>query len=51
MKAVGYIRVSSEMQVKQGHSLAMQHQMIADYVHSKDWVLADLFCETARTGR
>jgi DNA invertase Pin-like site-specific DNA recombinase len=51
MKAVGYIRVSSEMQVKNGHSLDMQRQLIIDYVHSKGWGLADLFCETARTGR
>ncbi|MBI5029502.1 MAG: recombinase family protein [Chloroflexi bacterium] len=51
MKAAGYIRVSSEMQVKQGHSLDMQRKLITDYVHSKGWGLADLFCETARTGR
>ncbi|MBI5030141.1 MAG: recombinase family protein [Chloroflexi bacterium] len=51
MKAVGYVRVSSEMQVKQGHSLDMQHQMIADYVHSRGWGLSDLFCEIGRTGR
>ncbi|CAG0980106.1 Transposon gamma-delta resolvase [Anaerolineae bacterium] len=51
MKAVGYIRVSSEMQVKQGHSLDMQRKMITDYVQSKGWVWTDLFCETARTGR
>jgi site-specific DNA recombinase len=51
MKAVGYIRVSSEMQVKQGHSLDMQHQMITDHVHTMGWVLSDLFCEAAHTGR
>lgn len=51
MKVVGYMRVSSEMQVKQGHSLDMQRKMIADYVQSKGWVLSDFFCEMARTGR
>jgi len=51
MKAVGYIRVSSEMQVKQGHSLDMQRQMITDYVQSKGWALSDLFCETAQSGK
>ena len=51
MKAVGYIRVSSEMQVKYGHSLDMQRKLITDYVHSKGWVLSDLFCDTALTGR
>ena len=51
MKAVGYIRVSSEMQVKHGHSLDVQRQMITDYVHAKGWVLFDIFCETARSGK
>jgi DNA invertase Pin-like site-specific DNA recombinase len=51
MKAVGYIRVSSEMQVKQGHSLDMQRKMIVDYVQSKGWVLSELFCETAQSGK
>jgi DNA invertase Pin-like site-specific DNA recombinase len=51
MKAVGYIRVSSEMQVKQGHSLDMQRKLITDYVQSKGWVLSDLFCESAHTAK
>lgn len=51
MKAVGYIRVSSEMQVRQGHGLDVQRQMITNYVYSKGWILSDLFCETAHTGR
>lgn len=51
MKAVGYIRVSSEMQVKQGHSLDMQRKLITDYVQSNGWVLSDLFCESAFTAR
>ncbi len=51
MKVVGYIRVSSKMQAKYGHSLDMQRQMIIDFVRSKGWVLVDLFCKTARTGR
>jgi DNA invertase Pin-like site-specific DNA recombinase len=51
MKAVGYIRVSSKMQAKQGHSLDMQRKMIADYVRGKGWILSDLFCETAQSGK
>ncbi len=51
MKAVGYIRVSSEMQVKQGHSLDMQHKLIMDYVHHQGWILVDFFCDTALTGQ
>ena len=51
MKAVGYIRVSSEMQVKQGHSLDMQRKLNPDYVQSKGWVLSDLLCETAQSGK
>ena len=51
MKAAGYIRVSSEMQFKQGHSLTMQRQLITDYVHSKGWQLDEVFCESARSGR
>ncbi|CAG0941234.1 hypothetical protein ANRL1_00459 [Anaerolineae bacterium] len=35
MKAAGYIRVASNMQVENGHSLDMQRKLIADYVQSK----------------
>jgi DNA invertase Pin-like site-specific DNA recombinase len=39
------------MQVKHGHSLDMQCKLIADHVQSKGWMLSDLFCETAQSGR
>lgn len=51
MKAVGYIPVSSEMQVKHGHSLDMQRKLITDYIQSKGEVFSDLFCESAYTAK
>ncbi len=51
MKAAGYIRVSSDMQVEHGHSLDMQRKLIADYVYSQGWQLEEIFCESARSGR
>ena len=50
MKAVGYIRVSSEMQVETGYSLDAQRAFITDYVRTKGWTLVDIFCDAGLSG-
>ncbi len=39
----GYIRVSTEGQVKQGYSLAEQHAEIEKYCSSKSYNLIEIF--------
>lgn len=50
MKSVGYIRVSSDMQVETGHSLDAQRAFITDYAHTKGWTLVDIFCDPGLSG-
>jgi site-specific DNA recombinase len=50
MKAVGYIRVSSEMQSKDGHSLDAQRTLITDFVRAKGWTLDEIFCDAGLSG-
>jgi len=50
MKAAGYIRVSSEMQIETGHSLDAQRFMIKEYVRSKGWMLSEVFCDPGLSG-
>ncbi len=50
MRAAGYIRVSSEMQVENGHSLETQAQLIRDYCQQHGWTLVELFTDAANRG-
>lgn len=50
MKAVGYIRVSSEMQIETGHSLDAQRTLITDFVRAKGWSLSQIFCDAGLSG-
>lgn len=50
MKAVGYIRVSSEMQIETGHSLDAQRTIITEYVRAKGWTLGEVFCDPGLSG-
>jgi site-specific DNA recombinase len=50
MKAVGYIRVSSEMQIETGHSLDAQRTLITDFVRAKGWSLDEIFCDAGLSG-
>ncbi len=50
MKAAGYIRVSSEMQIETGHSLDAQRTMISDFVRAKGWTLGEVFCDPGVSG-
>jgi site-specific DNA recombinase len=42
MKVVGYLRVSTDKQVDEGHSLAVQQAKLEAYCLVKDWVLAEV---------
>ena len=50
MKAEGYIRVSSEMQIETGYGLDAQRAFITDDVHHKGWTLVDIFCDAGLSG-
>ena len=50
MKALGYIRVSSEMQVETGHSLDAQRTLITDFINAKGWSLGEIFCDAGLSG-
>jgi len=50
MKAVGYIRVSSEMQIETGHSLDAQRTLITEFVRAKGWTLGEIFCDAGLSG-
>ncbi|MCL5951370.1 MAG: recombinase family protein [Chloroflexi bacterium] len=50
MRAVGYIRVSSEMQIETGHSLDAQRTLITDFVRAKGWSLGEIFCDAGLSG-
>ncbi|MEX1000325.1 MAG: recombinase family protein [Thermodesulfobacteriota bacterium] len=49
-KAVGYIRVSTSIQVKEGESLSTQRQQIVDYAKNKDWELGDIYSDEGISG-
>jgi len=49
-KAVGYIRVSTIIQVKEGESLSTQKQQIVDYAKNKGWELDDIYSDEGISG-
>jgi site-specific DNA recombinase len=49
-KAVGYIRVSTIIQVKEGESLSTQKQQIVDYAKNKGWELGDIYSDEGISG-
>ena len=51
VRAVGYTRVSSFMQVEDGSSLDDQAARIARTVEERGWELVEIFADPARTGR
>jgi len=50
MNAVGYIRVSSEMQIETGHSLDAQRTLITEFARAKGWSLTEIFCDPGLSG-
>ncbi len=51
MKAIGYIRVSTEEQAKEGISLDNQASKIKAYCESQDWQLIKLFSDEGSSGK
>lgn len=51
MNAVGYIRVSTEEQAKEGISLNNQEAKIKAYCESQDWDLVRLFSDEGSSGK
>ena len=51
MKAIGYIRVSTEEQAKEGISLDNQEAKIKAYCESQDWQLIKLFSDEGSSGK
>lgn len=45
MKAIGYVRVSTEEQAKEGISLDNQTSKIKTYCESQDWELEKVFSD------
>jgi|TARA_B110000483_G_scaffold16027_1_gene17929 site-specific DNA recombinase len=50
MKVIGYIRVSSEKQVKEGYSLTLQRTKIEEYCKFKDNTLIDIYEDKGISG-
>jgi len=51
LKAVGYIRVSTEEQVKEGVSLEVQESRIRSYCEAKDWELVKMYHDEGESGK
>ena len=51
MKAIGYIRVSTEEQAKEGISLDNQASKIKAYCESQDWELEKVFSDEGSSGK
>jgi len=49
-KAVGYIRVSTSIQAKEGESLSTQKQQIEEYAKSKGWKLDHIYSDEGISG-
>ncbi len=50
MRAVGYIRVSTEEQANEGHSLDAQRDAIAAFCQARDWTLNEIFVDSGLSG-
>src|SRR4051794_28383514 len=50
MNVVGYIRVSTQGQAKDGYSLAYQEDEIRDYCEAQGWKLVHLFSDEGISG-
>jgi site-specific DNA recombinase len=48
--AVGYVRVSTQDQAREGHSLAAQRRRIAAYCEAQGWDLAEIYADEGVSG-
>lgn len=51
MRAVGYVRVSTEEQADEGYSLAAQRKQIAAYCEAKNWELGLVYADEGISGK
>lgn len=51
MKAIGYLRVSTEEQAKNGASLRTQEERIKDYCRARQWELKGFEVDDGRSGK
>ena len=51
MKAVGYIRVSTDEQVQEGVSLDNQRKRIEAFCVAKDWEMVDVYEDAGKSGK
>ena len=51
LKAVGYVRVSTDEQAKEGVSLDNQRQRIELFCQAKDWHLQRVYTDEGRSGK
>ena len=49
MKAVSYLRVSTDEQANEGHSLDAQRAIVGDFCLSRNWTLVGEYLYPART--
>ncbi|RME41828.1 MAG: recombinase family protein, partial [Caldilineae bacterium] len=50
MKAIGYIRVSTEEQAGRGHSLDAQSTLIREFVAARGWQLLRIYADEGLSG-
>ncbi len=51
LKAIGYIRVSTDEQAREGFSLPVQESRIRSYCEAKDWDLATIYRDEGVSGK
>ena len=51
MKAVGYIRVSTEEQAREGYGLSAQEQAVRSYCKAQSWDLTEIYSDAGRSGK
>ena len=51
MKAVGYVRVSTEEQAREGYGLAAQEQSVRAHCQAHGWELVEIYSDAGRSGK
>lgn len=51
MRVAGYIRVSTEEQVKEGYSLDAQRDKLINFCKSQDWTLVEIYVEEGKSAK
>lgn len=51
MRVAGYIRVSTDEQVKEGYSLDAQRDKLVSFCKSQDWTLSEIYVEEGKSAK